>query len=291
MSTSEDIQNLFGKFDGTPQQYQEVARDDQAGEARSRWPLLSSLALNEAGDVPEVPEPGSARGHASPPVSGPLARTELPDALRRLPSSANDTGVGTRASGGASPDAGARSLPWGLQASVQPSGQSSVQSIGTPMPEMSAAPASAFSPPRAPAPRPEPLPFMRESAPAFRVRTGPVHADASQAQAARGATDFPPVVTPQTSKRRAPDAVDFAPPVVPVNHFKPSASPITGVEPDRRGVMSTEPSPIPSGSILGKLFARPAEPETSARAEGARDLGSVFGRLVHGRRDGKRERS
>src|SRR5262245_954241 len=56
MNDSEDIRNLFGKFDGQAQQYQEVARDDQATEARSRWPLLSSLAVTDAERLPDVGE-------------------------------------------------------------------------------------------------------------------------------------------------------------------------------------------------------------------------------------------
>src|SRR5471030_38355 len=57
MSVSEDISNLFGKFEGQARLYQEVSRENQAVQALTRWPLLSSIALDESARVPDVGEP------------------------------------------------------------------------------------------------------------------------------------------------------------------------------------------------------------------------------------------
>ena len=54
MSVSDDIGNLFRKFGGNADAYQEVARDDESQIARARWPLLASLELEAHQDVPTV---------------------------------------------------------------------------------------------------------------------------------------------------------------------------------------------------------------------------------------------
>ncbi|CAM2157178.1 Cellulose biosynthesis protein BcsR [Pararobbsia alpina] len=261
MSTSEDVQNLFGKFDGKSQQYQEVARDDQAVEARSRWPLLSSLALSETDLVPDVADnSGKLSPHTLSP-SGAHGAT-LAAALASAPAPAPVAAATSPASTFATASTGRDTLAQALRRA-----------------DSSAAPhepSSTFSPPRAPQPAATPLPFVRGAAPAFRVHTGP---------AADEPTRYPPVVTADTSKLRPPSEHDFAPPVVPVNKFKPSATPITGVEADAGRAEFARPGSARQGSILGKLFA-PA-PSSSALATQAgqteprtRDLGSVFSRLA-----------
>jgi hypothetical protein len=52
MSVSDDIGNLFQRFGGDPDHYQEVARDDDAKHAASRWPLLSALDIGHPEHVP-----------------------------------------------------------------------------------------------------------------------------------------------------------------------------------------------------------------------------------------------
>ncbi|QCP53720.1 hypothetical protein FAZ95_32425 [Trinickia violacea] len=54
MSVSDDIGNLFRKFGGNADAYQEVARDDEAKISRARWPLLASLDVEAHQDVPTV---------------------------------------------------------------------------------------------------------------------------------------------------------------------------------------------------------------------------------------------
>ena len=54
MSASEDITNLFRKFGGEPEQYQELSRDHAAQESRARWPLLASVHLAGNALAPSV---------------------------------------------------------------------------------------------------------------------------------------------------------------------------------------------------------------------------------------------
>ena len=249
MSASEDVRNLFGKFEGKSQGYQEVARDDQTVEARSRWPLLSSLALEETDVVPGVDETPAHHGL----VAAPVHQSSSSDAVNRQPS--------------------LRGALFGHPGSSAPSVASAIPPVVSPAEPV--APVSAFSPPRAATPRPEPTPFVRGAGPAFRVHTGPAVTDTASEP-----VRYPPVVTPETSRRRSPLAGDFAPPVVPVNQFKPSSSPITGIEHE-----PAMPGPIPKGSILGRMFAPAIDEQASETRDsgydsgGSRDLQSVFGRL------------
>ncbi|APR39497.1 cellulose biosynthesis protein BcsP [Paraburkholderia sp. SOS3] len=61
MSVSDDIGNLFQRFGGNPDRYQEVARDDDAKHAASRWPLLSALDIAQPERVPGAGRPAPAK--------------------------------------------------------------------------------------------------------------------------------------------------------------------------------------------------------------------------------------
>jgi hypothetical protein len=61
MSVSDDIGNLFQRFGGNPDRYQEVARDDDAKHAASRWPLLSAVDIAQPEQVPGAGRPAPAR--------------------------------------------------------------------------------------------------------------------------------------------------------------------------------------------------------------------------------------
>lgn len=91
MSNSEDISNLFRKFGGQADSYQEIVRDDQAKESQARWPLLSAVRLNEGTAAPAVKvhehlhgtpwqlAPGSPVPSSSP-LAGPFSRaTPMPE--------------------------------------------------------------------------------------------------------------------------------------------------------------------------------------------------------------------
>ncbi|WP_181969898.1 cellulose biosynthesis protein BcsP [Paraburkholderia sp. DHOC27] len=47
MSPSSDIETLFGHFGGNAGDYQEIGRENEAGTARTRWPLLVTLDLKQ----------------------------------------------------------------------------------------------------------------------------------------------------------------------------------------------------------------------------------------------------
>lgn len=58
MSTSSDISNLFGKFGGHPEHYQELDNANRAQDSRARWSLLSAVPgipeATHAGDDPDA---------------------------------------------------------------------------------------------------------------------------------------------------------------------------------------------------------------------------------------------
>jgi hypothetical protein len=60
MSVSDDVGNLFRRFGGDADQYQEVGRDDDAKHAALRWPLLNALDIAHPGQVPVAERAASA---------------------------------------------------------------------------------------------------------------------------------------------------------------------------------------------------------------------------------------
>jgi len=87
MSVSDDIGNLFQRFGGDADHYQEVARDDDAKHAASRWPLLTALDIGHPEHVPgagrpapvPVPAPVQAAALAQPEQT-PAAAPRVDDA-------------------------------------------------------------------------------------------------------------------------------------------------------------------------------------------------------------------
>ncbi|WP_216183663.1 cellulose biosynthesis protein BcsP, partial [Verticiella alkaliphila] len=71
MSGANDIANLFARFGGKPEHYQEIARADQARDSESRWPLLSSVGAQAA--HPPAVQHGQARtaSHSPSPFAQP----------------------------------------------------------------------------------------------------------------------------------------------------------------------------------------------------------------------------
>ena len=66
MSETNDISRLFSRFDGHPDQYQEIGRDNLARSSEARWPLLASVA-RQAATMQAVRD----MGHASPAIEPP----------------------------------------------------------------------------------------------------------------------------------------------------------------------------------------------------------------------------
>jgi hypothetical protein len=197
MSASEDIRNLFGKFEGQAQHYQEVSRENQAGEARTRWPLLLSIALDESDRVPDVGDSAelAAGGRSTPPTQTQASRESAP-AFRVQNGPARTAAAGLAESGS----------------------------------EISHAAAS-----------PDVPPLLRP-----RLNVPAMH--------------YPPVVTPETSTRHSPDARDFAPAVVPVNHFAPASSTLSAPE---RGLRA-DALPAPRAPILGRTAVAVGQLQSSA---------------------------
>ncbi|HEY4350573.1 MAG TPA: cellulose biosynthesis protein BcsP, partial [Paraburkholderia sp.] len=106
MSVSDDIGNLFQRFGGNPDRYQEVARDDEAKHAASRWPLLSALDIAHPEQVPGAGRPAPAMSPVQPlsavPVTRPAeggalgtgaqpAATRAPDEAKQAPDAGSAT--------------------------------------------------------------------------------------------------------------------------------------------------------------------------------------------------------
>ncbi|WP_124800571.1 cellulose biosynthesis protein BcsP [Paraburkholderia phosphatilytica] len=69
MSNSSDIEGLYRQFGGNATDYQEIGRESDARTARSRWPLLVSMNLEQ----PSIPAIGETHrpGHAAQAHDGP----------------------------------------------------------------------------------------------------------------------------------------------------------------------------------------------------------------------------
>ncbi|MGA7814927.1 cellulose biosynthesis protein BcsP [Caballeronia sp.] len=66
MNPSRDIEKLFDHFGGNASDYQEIGRDNEARNARTRWPLLSALDLS----LPAIPGVAPRRDSLLPRTRG-----------------------------------------------------------------------------------------------------------------------------------------------------------------------------------------------------------------------------
>jgi len=66
MNPSRDIEKLFDHFGGNASDYQEIGRDNEARNARTRWPLLSALDLSQ----PAIPGVAPRRDSLLPQTRG-----------------------------------------------------------------------------------------------------------------------------------------------------------------------------------------------------------------------------
>ncbi len=91
MSPSSDIETLFGHFGGNAGDYQEIGRENEAGTARTRWPLLVTL------DLKQTPIPAIAQRHERLAQQGGDAEAQHgePDAAAHPVSSANAASAAT----------------------------------------------------------------------------------------------------------------------------------------------------------------------------------------------------
>jgi resuscitation-promoting factor RpfA len=76
MSSSRDVQALFGRFGGDAGSYQEICMENEAHEVRGRWPLLATIGPRQV----ELPQAGAERYE---PAAGELAGREDSQAVMR----------------------------------------------------------------------------------------------------------------------------------------------------------------------------------------------------------------
>jgi hypothetical protein len=65
MNTSRDIEKLFDHFGGNAGDYQEIGRENEAKNARTRWPLLATLDFAQPA-IPEIVSRRDAQSIARP---------------------------------------------------------------------------------------------------------------------------------------------------------------------------------------------------------------------------------
>jgi hypothetical protein len=85
MSPSSDIETLFGHFGGNAGDYQEIGRENEAGTARTRWPLLVTLDLKQTPIPPIAPR----REQSAQQVGGTEAQHGEPGAVAHPAGPAN----------------------------------------------------------------------------------------------------------------------------------------------------------------------------------------------------------
>lgn len=87
MSTSSDIKSLFDRFDGDATTYREIGVENDARDARERWPLLGLIDPRrfEAGTGGSLSNDAQARPHASAtqPAAGTAQSSQTQAELRR----------------------------------------------------------------------------------------------------------------------------------------------------------------------------------------------------------------
>lgn len=68
-----DIQNLFQKFGGDPNNYQEIKREDDEEQAQLNWPIIAAMR-NELPQAPRLKNPAAAAVNQQP---APTLRGEI----------------------------------------------------------------------------------------------------------------------------------------------------------------------------------------------------------------------
>ncbi|WP_254227720.1 cellulose biosynthesis protein BcsP, partial [Burkholderia gladioli] len=70
MNTSRDVKALFDRFGGDASSYQEIRMENEALDARRRWPLLGMIDPRQAELAAASGQPDEARAAASPAEAG-----------------------------------------------------------------------------------------------------------------------------------------------------------------------------------------------------------------------------
>ncbi|WP_244133339.1 cellulose biosynthesis protein BcsP [Burkholderia gladioli] len=75
MNTSRDVKALFDRFGGDASSYQEIRMENEALDARRRWPLLGMIDPRQAELAAASGQPDEARAAASPAEAGARGKT------------------------------------------------------------------------------------------------------------------------------------------------------------------------------------------------------------------------
>jgi hypothetical protein len=81
----DDIKELFRKFDGEAEKYQEIGRDSRAVVAEAHWPILSRLNIEQVTSALPVQRVKPAFGSPAPPT---LQAAQAPFAPQSAPNHA-----------------------------------------------------------------------------------------------------------------------------------------------------------------------------------------------------------
>jgi hypothetical protein len=90
MNPSRDIEKLFDQFGGNAAEYQEIGRENEARNARTRWPLLATLDLSQPA-IPNIaprrdallPQTRDRSGSAASTAANPLAQAPSATPINR----------------------------------------------------------------------------------------------------------------------------------------------------------------------------------------------------------------
>jgi len=165
MSQSDDLSKLFERFGGKAEAYQEIVRDDEAAQARERWPLLSSVRVDRAAAVPPVQPAGAPAqdgAAAAPfwraPAEPPVAAVEKVISKPPVPAPAAAMEPRFRTPGGTPPPARAADAAPAVAAPLQPPAWEPAPPPAPPAPLLSSIPSISSVPfaPSAPAASPAP---------------------------------------------------------------------------------------------------------------------------------------
>ncbi|MGI4813207.1 MAG: cellulose biosynthesis protein BcsP [Janthinobacterium lividum] len=313
MTASEDISNLFRKFGGEEDGYQEIVKQDQASESRARWPLLSAVNLSDnavapAVNLPEGPAAPTAPMKAAPTLHAPAPATTAPAASGPFGPSSVQTEVAS------AQDSADIYVPGPDETALDGNGR--VEPDLANSPDAPAARATTvmknFRRPgtRAAKPAGSPLParnprdprdaLQRFAANPSAPRAGAGLRDARWARPAAGAAaQVGPGSTSQFASQPAvPAALQAGSQPASQSVARPAAVPPVSPPPATQGIWRATPPPVVhpapaprrEGSLLGRMFANTSQaaavpaPVEPPPVQGAlavpRDLSSVFTRLA-----------
>lgn len=318
MNTSRDVKALFDRFGGDASSYQEIRMENEALDARRRWPLLGMIDPRQA----ELAAASAQPGQPGQPDEARAAASPAEAATRGKAATQNRTHAVLRSTAPLFTRSPRRDVPPAIAPEPAPAAPEGSTYRFTPAPgaaAMAAEPAELAAPAVALAAATAGAAAAEPASPAATL-LAPLQASL----APRDAASVPPsAVTPVVVApvATAPAGAGFAPAVPPAPAAQPAAAPMPlsraaaqiaprlaqsrTAEPPRRAMargiftapigaaarlpsrdpLGRAPVPLQPAPALKKLAggapARPGQPQGAAEADGER-LDSLFTRLRHG---------